>query len=104
MPGTESIVVLVDHQLRRAIAERRLIEFTYQAIPRVAEPHDYGVQQGAVRLLVYQIRSVPFSRGWRLLDVAKIERLAVLDQTFAGSRGERHTHHYQWDALFARAE
>jgi hypothetical protein len=71
VPGTESIVVLVDHQLRRAIAERRLIEFSYQAILRVAEPHDCGVQQGTVRLLVYQIRSMPFARGWRLLDVRR---------------------------------
>jgi hypothetical protein len=104
VPGTESIVLLVDHQLRRAIAEKRLIAFTYQSTPRVAEPHDYGVLKGRVRLLVFQIRSTPFSRGWRLLDVVDMQQLDVLDQTFAGSRGDRHRHHYHWDTLFARVE
>ena len=104
VPGTESVVVLIDHQLRRAIAEKRLIEFTYQRMWRVVEPHDYGIQHGVVRLLVYQVRSRPFQRGWRMLDVAKIEQLKVLDRHFSGSRRQGHSHHFQWDTVFARVE
>jgi hypothetical protein len=104
VPGTESIVLLVDHQLRHAIAERRLIEFTYERMWRIAEPHDYGIQHRIIRLLVYQLRSRPFSRGWRMLDVAKLEQLTVLDKQFAGSRGDSHSHHIRWDTVFARVE
>jgi hypothetical protein len=100
----DSLVVLIDHQLRRAIAEKRLIEFTYQSMWRLAEPHDYGIQHGAVRLLVYQVRSRPFQRGWRMLDVAKIEELKVLDRQFGGTRREGHTHHFHWDTIFARVD
>ena len=102
--GPATVVSLADRQIRVAIAGKRLIRFTYGSLSRVAEPHDYGVQHGVVRLLVYQRRAVPFSRGWRMLDVSKITRLEVLDETFEGTRGDSHTHHFQWDAVFARVE
>ena len=102
--SAQRVVSLIDHQLRTAIASRRLLQFTYRSITRVAEPHDYGVQHGARRLLVYQIRSTPFSRGWRLLDVDRIENLVVLERTFAGTRREAHQHHYHWDEVFARVK
>ena len=104
MSGADSIVVLIDHQLRTAIAQKRLIEFTYQGMWRVAEPHDYGIQHGVVRVFVYQVKSAPFQRGWRMLDVAKIEQLNVLEQAFKGSRRDEHSHHFHWDTLFARVE
>jgi hypothetical protein len=98
------VISMTDHQIRVAIAGRRLIRFTYGSASRLAEPHDYGVQHGVVRLLVYQLRSMPFSRGWRLLDVSKISELAVLDDTFAGSRGSGHADHNAWETLFMRVE
>jgi hypothetical protein len=98
------VVSIADRQIRLAITNKRLIRFTYGLASRVAEPHDYGVQHGAVRLLVYQRRATPFSRGWRMLDVTKITKLEVLDETFAGSRREEHSHHFKWDTLFARVE
>ena len=106
MAASESgrVVSIADRQIRAAIAGRRLIRFTYGSASRVAEPHDYGVQHGATRLLVYQLRSMPFSRGWRMLDVSKISGLVVLEETFAGSRRASHSHHFEWDALFARVE
>jgi WYL domain len=100
----DRVVLFIDHQLRTAIAGRRLIRFTYMKVSRVAEPHDYGIQNGALRLLVYQLRAKPFSRGWRMLDVAKIQSLVVLDQTFAGSRGAAYRTHLKWDRVFARVE
>ena len=97
----------LNEQLLFAIAQKRLIQFTYSGGTRVAEPHDYGVQKGTERLLTYQLRrSGGLSRGsvtgWRLLDVAKIEHCVVLDQTFPGSRGQSHHQHYSWDVLYAR--
>ena len=97
----------LDAQLRFAIANRRLIEVRYHGAPRVAEPHDYGVQRGIERLLVYQLRgpvrpSGPRATGWRLLDTPKICACIVLEDTFSGSRGQSHRHHFAWDVLYAR--
>jgi hypothetical protein len=95
----------LDRQLKLAITRRHLIQFRYAAATRIAEPHDYGLLQGAPRLLVYQLRGErPGPPGWRLLDLAKIERLVILPQTFKGSRGAAHRDHYRWDELFARVD
>jgi hypothetical protein len=95
--------VTPDGLLRFAIANARLIRFSYTRVSRIAEPHDYGVQHGVARVLVYQRWSettrVP---GWRLLDVSKIDWLVVLDDTFKGSRGAAHHQHTRWDEVFAR--
>lgn len=100
----------LDERLRFAIARKRLIEFSYKGARRVAEPHDYGVQKNAVKLLVYQHRASIGGRprdratGWRLLDVPLIIDCTVLDDTFRGSRGDQHDKHYGWDVLYARVD
>jgi hypothetical protein len=99
----------LDEKLRLAIAHRRLIELRYGGKTRVVEPHDYGVQKAAVRLLAFQRSEAGGARGrgidgWRLFDVAKIEACVVLDRTFPGSRGALHAHHYAWDELYARVK
>jgi hypothetical protein len=99
-----SVVAIIDHQLRHAIASRRLIQFTYASVSRVAEPHDYGELNDTAKLLVYQLRSSPPARGWRLLEVAKIQHLVVLERTFAGSRIQAGQQHHHWDTVFARVE
>jgi hypothetical protein len=96
-------------QLRFAIANRRLVQLKYQNARRVVEPHDYGVQGGIERLFVYQLRSESVrpgqpALGWRLLHVAKIDDLAVLEQTFAGSRSDPRQKHLMWDVVYARVE
>lgn len=97
----------VDAQLRSAIGGKRLIQLRYHGRPRTVEPHDYGIQKGIERVLVYQLRA-PFDRsgksvtGWRLLDVSQIEDCVVLDEEFAGSRGDSHRNHMEWDSLYAR--
>jgi hypothetical protein len=40
--------------------------------------------------------------GWRLIDVPKIEDLAVLESTFPGTRRRFHRHHHAWNKLLAR--
>jgi len=44
------------------------------------------------------------AQGWRLLYVGKIGACKVLNETFAGSRGDSHREHMRWDAVFARVE
>ena len=99
----------LDAQVRFAIANKRLLQFTYLGAVRVAEPHDYGIQKGLTRLLVYQLRGRGSAarhseKGWRLLDVAKIDGCGVLDETFPDSRGQAHQHHPVWDLVYARVD
>jgi hypothetical protein len=94
-------------QLRFAIANKRLVQLSYQNARRVVEPHDYGVQGGVERLFVHQLRTSPArpgkqTVGWRLLDVVKIDDLVVLEQTFPGSRAEARQKHMVWDVVYAR--
>lgn len=95
-----------DAQVRSAIEHRRLVSLRYNDRERIVEPHDYGIQKGLVRLLVYQLRSsggsTPSGKGWRLLDAAKIDGFSLLEETFAGSRGQFHDDHLVWDELWAR--
>jgi len=97
----------LNERFRSAIRQTRLIRLRYHGRSRVAEPHDYGIQQGTERLLVFQLRAssaIPGTndRGWRLLDVAQIEDCVVLDEEFPGSRGASHRRHSVWDVLYAR--
>ena len=95
----------LDERVRRGIAEKRILELRYKQTVRLAEPHDYGVIDGTERLLVFQLRGPDSGKaavGWRLLDVIKIESCIVTDQAFAGSRGQSHRQHYQWETLYAR--
>jgi hypothetical protein len=81
----------------------------YNGRLRIAEPHDFGAMHGTSKVLVYQLHAdgaAPgaSAQGWRLLDLAKIGVCKVLEQTFAGSRGDSHEQHMHWDAVFARVE
>ena len=95
-----------DHQLRTAIAEKRLLRVGYKGKQRLVQPHDYGVKGGAVRLLVYQLSdgSGQAARGWRLLDTAGIFACEVQESTFAGGRGDFSQQHMEWDEVLARVE
>jgi len=97
----------LDERIRCAILQKRLLEVRYKSAVRLAEPHDYGVIDGTERLLIFQLRGPGSGKGavgWRLLDVIKIETCLVMDQTFAGSRGQPYRQHYQWETLYARVE
>jgi hypothetical protein len=97
----------LDARIRRAVAKKRLLEIRYKRAIRLAEPHDYGVLDGTERLLIFQRRGPDSGKGavgWRLLDVVKIESCVVTDQAFAGSRGQSHQQHYEWETLYARVD
>ena len=96
----------LDSQLRFAIANKRLIRFTYESAVRVAEPHDYGLRDGAPKLLAYQRQKAGRKdlhvRGWRWLDIAKIQDCIVLEDSFSGTREKEDQQHHHWDVLYAR--
>jgi WYL domain len=95
----------IDNVLRIAISQRRQIRFRYDGKERIAEPHDYGMQGGKVRLLAYQTGGQSNSGrlpNWRWIDVSKIRELEVLNETFAGNRPAPSGHHQKWDQLFLR--
>ena len=95
----------VNHDLVRAIADKRLVEFVYKTGRRIVEPHDYGIRSGAESLLGFQIGGESQSgapHGWRHFDVDQIRHLRVLERRFGGTRADSAQHHGTWDTLFAR--
>jgi hypothetical protein len=96
----------VNTDLVRAIADKRLVAFTYKfGHRRIVEPHDYGIRNGVECLLAYQITGESASgtaHGWKRFDLAHVQELQVLDSRFAGTRADSSQHHRAWDALFAR--
>jgi hypothetical protein len=95
----------LDNLLRIAITQRRKIRFWYAGKERIAEPHDYGVQKGQLRLLAYQVAGQSSSGrlpNWRWIDVSRIKDLEVLDQTFDGNRPAPSGQHHRWDELLLR--
>ncbi|HKF06590.1 MAG TPA: WYL domain-containing protein [Candidatus Sulfotelmatobacter sp.] len=94
------------HQLLYgAIQNKRLIRFRYKRKERIVEPHDYGIQKGIARLLSWQVGGQSSSRlpGWRWFDVADLQDVEMLENSFAGSREVSGKHH-QWDQIFIRVK
>ncbi|HEY1799691.1 MAG TPA: hypothetical protein VGG46_02055 [Terriglobales bacterium] len=95
----------IDRLIRQAIREKRLMRFIYTGKVRVVEPHDYGVQNGKLRLLSYQIGGESNSGAlpaWRWIDVGNMSEVSIEDTTFKGSRGPDSMQHHKWDELYAR--
>lgn len=96
----------IDELLRTAIGQRRLIQLTYYNKPRIVEPHDYGVHNGSVKLLAYQVggaSSGPLP-NWRWMEVKSISDVRLLERTFRGGRPAPSGKHHQWDELFVRVK
>jgi hypothetical protein len=93
-----------DTVLRAAIAQRRLISFELDRLPRIAEPHDYGVAAGERRLLFHQVGGQSRSGdpyGWRLVATEKMTKVRMLDAPFGGSRPAPSGRHKRWDTILA---
>jgi hypothetical protein len=91
--------------LLKAIRERKLISFDYKGKLRVAEPHDYGIQNGLERLLCYQVggdSNTGRLPSWRLVEVAKLDDLKIINRKFPGNRPAPSGQHHNWDVVFAR--
>ena len=95
----------IDKLLRTAINERRLLKIVYHGKLRTVEPHDYGIQNQTVKLLVYQLvgESTGGRPNWRLMEVDQIESVRLSDRTFSGGRGPSGKPH-KWEQIFARVE
>jgi hypothetical protein len=96
----------IDTLIRMAIEDRRLIRLTYHNKERIVEPHDYGILNGSVQLLAYQVggsssRPLP---NWLLMKVGEIDEIFPLDQTFPGGRPTPTGKHIKWTKLFARVK
>ena len=95
-----------DPQLWTAIEQARLIRLIYHRKSRILEPHDYGILNGSVQLLGYQVggsssRPIP---NWLLMKTDEITELDLLDQTFLGGRSTPTGKHINWDKLFIRVK
>jgi hypothetical protein len=78
----------IDHLLRTAIAETKLVRLRYRNRDRIVEPHDYGEHNGTIKVLAYQAggsSSGPLP-NWRWMEADHISDLRLLDQTFPGGR------------------
>jgi hypothetical protein len=99
---------LVDEQLDqllcKAIQTKHLVRFKYKKQERIAEPHDYGIQKGIIRLFCYQIAGQSGNPlpGWRLCDVLKIRDYEILERRFPGTRQDSRRQHLKWDEVFIR--
>jgi hypothetical protein len=95
----------LDELLRSAISQRRQIRFRYQGKERISEPHDYGLHKGRALLLTYQLAGESNSGGlpaWRWIEVAGMQELEMLRETFSGGRPAPSGKHHRWDELFVR--
>lgn len=94
----------LDQLLRKAIGMRRMIRFQYKDLERIAEPHDYGIQNGIVRLFCYQVAGRSGARlpGWRMINVSEMRDCEMVEKQFAGNRETSTGTHHHWDQIFAR--
>ena len=98
---------LIDAAIRRAITERKLLQFSLDGGTRVAEPHDYGVRKGKAQLLVYQLSGASRSGrlpDWRWVDLSRATDFRVLERSFADGRNDDVSKHSTWERLFLRVE
>jgi hypothetical protein len=83
-----------------------LLRFRYKNRGRIAEPHDYGIHQGLIKLFGYQVagsssQKLPNCR-WAEQDL--ISDLQLLDRTFLGEVPPKSGKHQKWDKIFIRVK
>src|ERR1700675_3632081 len=96
----------VHERLMTAIEHRRLVQFLYRNKNRIVEPHDYGVHNGSVKLLGYQVGGSSSGKlpNWRWMEADLISDIQVLSQTFPGGRPTPSGQHHKWEKLFIRVK
>ena len=92
--------------LWKGVEEARLIRLRYKDRLRVVEPYDYGIHNGTVKLLAYQMagsssHQLPDGR-WMEADL--ISGIQLLNRTFPGGQPTPCGKHHQWDKLFIRVK
>jgi hypothetical protein len=96
----------VHERLMTAIEHRRLVQFLYRNKNRIVEPHDYGVHNGSVKLLGYQVGGSSSGKlpNWRWMEAGLISDIQLLSQTFPGGRPTPSGQHHKWEKLFIRVK
>jgi hypothetical protein len=95
----------LDHLLRTAIEQTRLLQLRYRNKNRIVEPHDYGQHNGVTKLLTWQIGgSSSGSFAPQLaLDGNRPDLLSTVSRP---DLPRRMTHafgkHHKWDKLVLR--
>ena len=96
----------INQALWTAIEKRRLIRLHYKDRERIVEPHDYGIQNGSIKLLAYQVGGSSSGKlpNWRWMEQDLISDIRLLDRTFPGGRPTPSGQHHKWDKLFIRVQ
>ena len=90
--------------IQQAIANKRLIEFTYSGHRRLIEPHVLGVNGGVTQVLGYQVGGSSSSGGipeWRRFELPRISGLKATANLFPGRRPFPSGKHSSWDHQIA---
>ena len=96
----------INSLLWKAFDETRLIRLFYKDRERILEPHHYGIHNGVVKLLGYQIGGSSSHKlpAWRWMEEDFISDIQLLDRTFPGGRPTPSGKHHKWDKLFIRVQ
>ena len=80
----------MDAIIRKAIQHKQKILIMYKGLPRILEPHIYGLaKNGTTFIRGYQVggESCSTDLGWRILDVTKLQAITPIEnQYFAKAR------------------
>jgi len=90
----------IDGMIRKAIGEKRLLEFDYDECHRIIESHVYGNKNEKDGMMVYQVRGQSSSGvlGWKRMYLEKMTNMRILRERFPGKRlvtGK----HSSWDLI-----
>jgi hypothetical protein len=90
LPRKRRKCTLMDPSICSAISSRAVLEFSYEGLPRTAEPRCHGLNKAGKEVLrAYQVGGYSKSRRlplWRLYDVSKMSGIRQTGKTFPGYR------------------
>jgi hypothetical protein len=97
----------MDLRICHAVAEKRLLMFTYRGSERVVEPHTYGRTTKHNDALSAWLRegwsqSAP-AGGWRMFLVDEISALSILPERFTEARPRYNPNDPIFEEIFCRA-
>lgn len=75
--------------IKNAILKKHIVEFYCKGQYIFAEPHAYGIKNGKILLMVYQLHGERTSNRlpqWRDMDVNEIQTFKLSDKHFPGER------------------
>ncbi len=97
----------MDALITTAIANKKLVSFTYRGLLRIVEPHVYGIHDGKAQLLCYQVRGTSLSGNipnWRRVELSLAQNIQILDEDFPGRRPAPSGQHSRFDVRLAVVE